>query len=48
MRGLGALVALYVAGVMVYFAALEVVKFQTHRVDSRSRKFPAATPMPFN
>ncbi|MEO8429018.1 MAG: hypothetical protein ABI651_18140, partial [Verrucomicrobiota bacterium] len=35
MRGLGALVALYVAGVMVYFAALEVVKFQTRGVEQQ-------------
>jgi Tfp pilus assembly protein PilN len=38
MRGLGALVALYVAGVMVYFAALEVIKFQTHRVEQQIAK----------
>jgi hypothetical protein len=35
MRGLGAVLALYVAGVLVYFVALEVLMFRAHDVDSQ-------------
>jgi hypothetical protein len=33
MRGLGALLVFYVAGVLVYFGAVEILRFQEHRVD---------------
>lgn len=36
MRGLGALVAIYLIGVLVYFAALEVIKYQHRQVTSQA------------
>ena len=35
MRGLGAVVVLYLIGVAIYFAALQVLKFQSYRVESQ-------------
>jgi hypothetical protein len=35
MRGLGAIVAFYMIGVVIYFGALQVLKFQRYRVQSK-------------